>query len=126
MSLAAPAVLSRSRQRREGRAKAPRSPDSVGQCGLDRRVGAQGSQHDDRLDRGAGKLGRDIIGNAGKAQHMDVERLPGCTHRFEILAAVVPQTEVQTLVGYRALHRVGVSLELVANRGADEVSAVRV
>src|SRR5919106_1990390 len=102
------------------------SPDPVGQSSLDCWAGAQGSQHDDRLDRGAGKLGRDVMGNAGKAQYMDVERLPGCTHRFEIIAAVVPQTEVQTLVGYRALHRVGVSLELVANRGADAVSAVRV
>jgi hypothetical protein len=28
-------------------------------------------------ERGAGKLGRDILGNAGKAQHLDAEQLPG-------------------------------------------------
>ena len=84
-----------------------RSPDPVGQSSLDGRAGAQSSQHDDRPDRGAGKLGRDVMGNAGKTQHMDVKRLAGCAHRFEILAAVVSQTEVQTLAGYRPLHRVG-------------------
>ena len=98
----------------------------VGQSGLDRRTGAQGSQHHDRLDGGAGKLRRDVRGDAGKAQHMDVELLAGGAHRFEILAAVVAQTEVQALVGHRALQRIGVALELVADRGADEVGAVRV
>ena len=87
-----------SHQRGESRRREPApSPDPVGQSGLNCWAGAQGSQHDDRLDRGAGKLGRDIMSNAGKAQHMDVKRLAGGMHRFEILAAVVPQAQVQTL-----------------------------
>jgi hypothetical protein len=125
--MARAAVPTSDQQGEAGGASPASSPDPVGQSGPDSRAGAQSSQHDDRLDRGAGKLGRDVMGNAGKTQHMDVERLAGCAHSFEILAAVVPQTEVQALAGYRPLHHcVGMSLELVADRGADEVGAVRI
>jgi hypothetical protein len=52
------------------------SPNPIGESGLDRRAGVQRSRHRERRDRGAGKLGRDILSNAGKAQHLDVEHLP--------------------------------------------------
>src|ERR671911_1160275 len=57
---------------------------------------------------------------------MDVEHLAGCTRRLEIVAAVVSQAEVKALVGHRPLHRVGMSLELVTDRGADKVGPVRI
>jgi hypothetical protein len=51
------------------------SPHPVGESGLDRRTGVQGSQYDDRGDCGASKLRRDIYGDTGEAQHLDVEHL---------------------------------------------------
>src|SRR5690606_41381387 len=57
---------------------------------------------------------------------MDVEHLAGCTRRLEIVAAVVSQAEIEALVGYRPPHRVGMPLELVADRRADKVGPVRV
>ena len=64
--------------RREGMGACGRgawSADAVGQGGLDRRAGVQRAQHDDRGDRGAGEFGRDVGGDAGEAQHADVEHL---------------------------------------------------
>ena len=72
----------------------------------------QRSQHGERGNRRAGKLGRDILGNAGKSQHMDLKRLPGSTDRLQIFAAVVPQAEVQGLSGYGLLDHFGVPFEL--------------
>ena len=59
----------------------------------------QCAEHGDRGNRRAGKLGRDVLGDAGKAQNIDVQRLTGSPRRFEILAAVVSQTEIQTFSG---------------------------
>jgi hypothetical protein len=70
---------------------------SVGERGLDHRTRVQRSQHDNRGDRGASKFGRDIRRDNGEAQHLDVQHFSSCTRRFEILATIVPQTEVQTL-----------------------------
>ena len=69
------------------------SPNPANESSLDFRAGVQRSQHNDRGNRGASELGGHITGNAGKSQHVDVERLPGFAHRFEIFTAVVPQTE---------------------------------
>src|SRR6185437_16554639 len=77
------------------------SPHAVGQSRLHRRAGVERAQHGDRRDRGAGKLGRDIRGDAGETQHLDVEHLPGGARRFEIVAAVVTQAEIQALSRYR-------------------------
>src|SRR6185437_13877100 len=72
------------------------------------------------------KLGRNILGNAGQAQDMDVEPLPSCARRFEIFTAVMPQTEVKALAGYRLLDHIGVSFKLVSDRRSDEVGSVGV
>jgi len=37
------------------------------------------------------------LGDTGKAQNIDVQHLTGSPRRFEIRAAVVPQTEVKTV-----------------------------
>jgi len=57
---------------------------------------------------------------------MDVERLSGRSRGFEIVPRVVPQAEVQALSGRGLPDHVGVPFELVANRGTDEIRAVRV
>ncbi len=46
--------------------------------------------------------------------------------RFEILAAVFPETEVQTFSGRGLLDYVCVKFDLVANCGSDEIGTVRV
>ena len=86
----------------------------------------QGSQHGDGGNGGARKLGRDVLGDAGKAEDIDVQHLAGSPRRFKILAAVVPQTEVQTFAGRGLLDNVGVTFELVPDRRSDEISAVRI
>ena len=41
------------------------------------------------------KLGRDVLGDGRQAQNIDLQHLAGALRRFEILAAVVSQPEVQ-------------------------------
>src|SRR5215475_11275713 len=98
----------------------------VGKGGLDRRGRVQRSEHDHRRNRRARKLGRDVRSNAGEAEHLELHRLAGGTDRLEVLAAVVPQAEVEPLPVGGLLDHVGVTLELVADRGPDEVGAVRI
>ena len=86
----------------------------------------QGSEHGDRSDGGAGEIGRDILRDAGKTEDIDVQHLASLPRRFEICAGVVPQTEVQTFARGRLLDDVGVTLELIADRGSDEIGAVRI
>src|SRR5258708_35019441 len=86
----------------------------------------QRSEHDDRSDRRAGKLWRDILGKAGQAQPVDVGYLPGDRGGFQIFTAVMSQAEVQALSNHRLLDHVGMPVELVADCGTDEVGAVRV
>ena len=62
----------------------------------------------------------------GKAQNIDVQHLTGSPHRFEILAAVVPQTEVQTFRAVDCFDDVCVTFELVADCRSNEVGTVRV
>ena len=102
------------------------SPHPVGKSGLDRGSGMQGPENGDRSDGGAGEIGRDILRDAGKAKDVDVQHLAGLPRRFEIRASVVAQTEIQAFAGSGLLDHVGVTLELVANRRSDEISAVRI
>src|SRR6202020_2681762 len=57
---------------------------------------------------------------------MNLEHLSGSTRGFEIFAAVVPQTEVETLADRRLPDHVGVAFELIADCGSNEVGPVRV
>ncbi len=72
------------------------------------------------------ELGCDVLGYTGKAQNIYVQHLTGSPRSFEILAAVVPQTEVQTFSGRGLLDYVCVTFELVADCGSNEVGTVRV
>jgi hypothetical protein len=86
----------------------------------------QRSQHDDRSDGGTCELGGDIRRDSGEAQYIDLEHLSGATRRFEIVAAVVPQTEIQTLSDRGLFDDLGVAFELVADCGSNEICSVRV
>ena len=59
----------------------------------------QGPQHRDRGDGGAGQLGSDVLGDGRQAQNIDLQHLAGTLRSFEILAAVIPQPEVQNSFG---------------------------
>src|SRR5712671_4201995 len=100
------------------------SPRPVGESGLDRRTGMQSSQHRDGSNGGASKLGRDVVGDAGKAENIDVQHLTGSPRGFEVLAAEVPQTEVKTFSGSGLFDYVRVPLELVADRRPNEIGTV--
>ena len=86
----------------------------------------QGSQHGDGGNGGAGQIGRDVLGDAGKAQNIDVQHLSGPARRFEVLAAVISQTELQAFSGRGLLDYVCMTFELVADCRSNEISAVGV
>jgi hypothetical protein len=57
---------------------------------------------------------------------VDLQHVSGSAHRLEILTAVVPQTEVQTLAGRGLPDHLGVAFELIADCGSNEIGPVRV
>ncbi len=69
----------------------------------------QGPQHRDRCNRRAGKLGRDVLGDGGKAQNIDVQHLARPPRCFEIIAAIVSQAQVQALSRRGLLDHVGMA-----------------
>ena len=86
----------------------------------------QCSEHDHRSDSGASELGGYIRCDSGEAQYIDLEHLSGAARRFEILAAIVPQTEIQALSRCGLFDDLGMAFELVADCGSNEVGSVRV
>ena len=73
-----------------------------------------------------GKVGRDVLRDTGQAQNIDVQHLAGSPRRFEILAAVMPQPEVQTLSSGGLLDYFCVTFELVADCRPNEIGTVGV
>ena len=59
----------------------------------------QRAQHLDGAIVGARQFGRDVGGDAGQAQHLDVQRLARAPRGLEVGAAVVPQAEIEPLAG---------------------------
>src|SRR5690349_5342183 len=102
------------------------SPCPISECSLDGRTRMQSSEHADRGNRCARKLGCDVLSDGGKTEDVDVQHLTGAPHRFEILAAEAPQAEIQTFSGRGLLDDIGVTFELVADCGSNEIGAVRV
>src|SRR5258707_8863694 len=86
----------------------------------------QRPQYDHRGDRGTRELGSDVRSNAGETEHLDMQHLAGRTRRIEVLATIMPQPEVEIFPYGGLLDYIGVALELVADRGPDEISPVRV
>ena len=54
--------------------------------------GAKDMKGGDRLPR---QLGRDIVGDARETQNLNVQDFAGRLHGLKVLAAVVPQAEVE-------------------------------
>jgi hypothetical protein len=67
------------------------SGGAVGQRRLHGRAGLEGAEDLHGCDRGAGDFRRDIAGDGGEAENLDVERCPGIAGRLEILPCVVGQ-----------------------------------
>jgi hypothetical protein len=86
----------------------------------------QGSKHGDRGNGGAGKVGRDVIGDAGKPQNIDLQHFTGPPRRFEILPAVGSQTELQAFSDRGLFDYVRMALKLVTDRRSNEIGAVGV
>ena len=84
----------------------------------------KGPEHGDRGDGGAGELGRDVLGDGRQAEHVDVQQLAGALRRFEILAVIIPQPQIQRLSDRRLLDDVRVPFELVADGRPDEIGTV--
>ena len=61
-----------------------------------------------------------------RPKNVDVQHLAGAPRRFEILAAVIPQPEVQALSDRGLLDDVCVTFELVADGRPDEIGPVRI
>src|SRR3954471_9497655 len=91
------------------------SGSAVGQCRLHRRAGVEGAEDLHGGDGLAGELGSDVWGDAGEAEDLDVERRAGAPRRFQILPRVVREAQAELLAGHRLLHRVALTLELVAH-----------
>src|ERR1700722_225565 len=91
------------------------SARSVGERVLDRGARMQGAQHDDRGDCVARELRRDVRRNGGKAENVDVQLFSRVARPLEILAAVVPQAEIQARSRGGPLDHLGVAVELVAD-----------
>jgi len=86
----------------------------------------QRAQHGDGGNGRASKLGRNVLGDAGKAQNIDVKHLTGPARRFEIISTVVSQTELQAFSGRGLFDYVCVAFELVTDRCSNEIGAVRI
>ena len=77
----------------------------------------------DRLPR---QLGRDIVGDAGETENLDVQHFSGRLDGLEILAAVVAQAEVELVSRHRFLDGIVVPIELVSNGCPDEIGPIGV
>jgi hypothetical protein len=80
----------------------------------------QGAEHLDGGDGLTCQLGRDIRGNDGQPQDLDVKRLPRRSHRLQILPAVVVQAQIQPMPGEGLLDGLAMAIELVADGRALE------
>ena len=56
---------------------------------------------------------RNVRCNDGEPENLDVKRLAGRLHGFQILPAVLPQTEVELMSRNRLLDRVRLAIELI-------------
>ena len=78
------------------------------------------------LDGCERKLWRDVVVDGREPDDLDAEPGARRLHRFELVAAIAPQAELQSVADDRLLDRVGMGGELVADRGPDEIGAVGV
>lgn len=86
----------------------------------------QGAEDVHRFDSGSREFGRDIVRNAGEAEHLNVQRFTVCADCFESRAREILQSQYECPARDRVFHDVRVDRELVPDGGADEIGTVRV
>jgi len=77
-------------------------------------------------DGSAGEFGRDVAGDAGEAENLDVERCSGIPGRLQVLLRIVRQSELELPARHRLTNCIVLPFELVSNGRADEVSTIGV
>ena len=102
------------------------SGGAVGQRRLHGRAGLEGAEDLHGRDSGAGEFRRDIAGDGGEAENLDVERCPGIAGRLKILPRIVRQPELELSARHRLTDCLVLPFELVSNGRADEVSTISV
>jgi hypothetical protein len=100
--------------------------DAIGKGGLDLGAGRQGAEDFQRLDCGARKSRRNVVGNSNEAQYAELQWVCAGNRMFELLFCDVPQSDHQRLAGDRLAYGFGVHRKLIANRGPNEIRAVGV
>ena len=111
-------------RRRGATAQSGRSADAIAQRRLHFRTGLKSAKDLDGRDRCPREIGRNVRGDDRQAENLDMKRFAGRTDRLEIGTAVLPQTKIELASRHRLLHRIGVTIELGADRCPDEVGAV--
>ena len=114
-------------QRRSDVAEATRKrtvSGSIAQGRLDFGAGLKRAQDLDGGDRCPREIGRNVGGDNRQAENLDMKRFAGRTDRLKIRAAVLPQTKIELASRNGLLHRIGVTVELAADRCPDEVRAI--
>ena len=85
--------------------------------------GAKDVKGGDRLPR---QLRRDIVGDAGETENLDVQYFASRLHGLEVLAAVVAQAQVELVSFHRFPDGIVVPIKLVSDGRPDEVGPVGV
>src|SRR3984957_7772717 len=77
-------------------------------------------------NRVASQFGRDISRDDGQAENLDMKALLGLLHGLEVLPTVTAQSEIQLLSRDGVPENFVVTIQLVLNRRANEVRAIRI
>ena len=72
------------------------------------------------------QFGIDVWRYDSQPQNLDLNRFSSPAHGLEVLPTVPTQAKIQVLPGDRLFDRVVVAIELIPDRSADEVGAIRV
>ena len=105
-------------------AETGRSADAIAQRRLHFRTGLKSAKDLDGRDRCPREIGGNIRRDDRQAEDLDMKRFTGRADRLKIQAAVLPQTKIELASRNGLLHRIGVTIELSADRRSDEVGAI--
>ncbi len=84
----------------------------------------KGSEHGKRGYSRTGEFRGDVVRDTRKTQHANIEHVPRVAHGFEVLAAEMPQAEVNAFARDGLADDIGVALDLIADGGSNEVGAI--
>ena len=120
MILAALGAVERRSTRVSARGQAIRSAKAALTSGLDLE-GAENLHGGDGL---SGEFGSHIERDAREAEHLNMQRGARIPRGFEVAGGIVRQAEAELLTGDRLLHRIALTVELIAHRRPDEIGTV--